>query len=54
MDQISLALDGVSSVVNKNAEANKDAANATQQLRGEIVMMTMVVEQLDTMLGPAD
>jgi methyl-accepting chemotaxis protein len=54
MDQVSLALDGVSSVVNKNAEANKDAANATHQLRGEIVMMTMVVEQLDTMLGPAE
>jgi methyl-accepting chemotaxis protein len=51
MDQIATALQGVSSVVQKNAEANHDAAMATDQLRGEIVMMTMVVEQLDTLLG---
>jgi len=53
MEQVSIALDGVSSVVHKNAEANKDAANATQQLRGEIVMLSMVVEQLDSILGTA-
>lgn len=51
MDQIATALQGVSAVVQKNAEANHDASMATHQLRGEIVMMTMVVEQLDTLLG---
>lgn len=51
MDQIAIALQGVSTVVQKNAEANQEAAMATDQLRGEIVMMTMVVEQLDCLLG---
>lgn len=51
MDQVASALQGVSAVVQKNAEANHDASMATHQLRGEIVMMTMVVEQLDTLLG---
>lgn len=51
MSQVSTALDGVSTVVNRNAEGNKDAATAAHQLRGEIVMMTMVVDQLDTLLG---
>ena len=54
MEQVTLALDGVSSVVHKNAKANKEAANATLLLRSEIVMITMVVEQLDTMLGPSN
>ncbi len=52
MEQITIALDGVSSVVQKNADANKDASHANQQLRGEIVRMSMVVEQLDSILGP--
>ena len=52
-EQITIALEGVSAVVQKNAEANKDAANATQQLRGEIVMLSIVVEQLDSILGTA-
>ena len=52
MEQVTLALNNVSSVVHKNAKANKEAANATLLLRSEIVMITMVVEQLDTMLGP--
>jgi methyl-accepting chemotaxis protein len=51
MDQIATALQGVSSVVQKNAEANQEASSATNQLRGEIVMMGVVVEQLDTLLG---
>ena len=51
MDQIAAALQGVSAVVQKNAEANQEASMATHQLRGEIVMMTMVVEQLDSLLG---
>jgi methyl-accepting chemotaxis protein len=51
MDQIATALQGVSTVVQKNAEANHGAAMATDQLRGEIVTMTSVVERLDTLLG---
>ena len=35
-------------------EAKRDASNATHQLRGQIVMMTMVFEQLDSMRGPAN
>ncbi len=51
MDQIATALQGVSTVVQKNAEANHGAAMATDQLRGEIVTMTSVVEKLDMLLG---
>ena len=51
MDQIATALQGVSTVVQKNAEANHGAAMATDQLRGEIVTMTTVVEKLDSLLG---
>ena len=50
-DQIAAALQGVSAVVQKNADANQEASRATDRLRGEIVMMTMVVEQLDSLLG---
>ena len=35
-------------------EAKRDASKATHQLRGQIVMMTMVFEQLDSMRGPAN
>ncbi len=35
-------------------EAKRDASNANHQLRGQIVMMTMVFEQLDSMRGPAN
>ena len=39
---------------NHRLEAKRDASNATHQLRGQIVMMTMVFEQLDSMRGPAN